>query len=47
MSNEATKQQIREWLEQAVKRAQNPDLRENLKRERDKKRKKVEQHYGL
>jgi hypothetical protein len=45
--SEGTKQQIREFLEQAVKKAQNPDLREQLKRAREKKRKVVAGRYGL
>lgn len=47
MSNEATKQQIREWLEQAIKKAQNPDLREKVRKEREKRKRMVEKHYGL
>lgn len=47
MSNEATKAQIRAWLEEAIKKAQNPDPREKLKQERERRRKLVSKHYGL
>jgi hypothetical protein len=47
MSNEATKQQIRAWLEEAIRKAQNPDPREKIKREREERRKKVSKFYGL
>lgn len=47
MSNEVTKAQIRTWLEEAIKKAQNPDPREELKREREKKAKQVSKSYGL
>lgn len=45
--SEGTKQQIREFLEAAVKKAQNPDLREQLKRQREKKRKLIAHNFGL
>jgi hypothetical protein len=47
MSNEATKAQIKAWLEEAIKKAQNPDPREKLIRERERKKKDVLKHYGL
>jgi hypothetical protein len=47
MSNEVTKAQIRSWLDEAVRRAKNPDPREKLLRERQKKKVKVLKHYGL
>jgi len=47
MSNEHTKLQIKTWLENAVKKAQNPDPREKLKRLRKEKIKKVAKNYGL
>lgn len=47
MSNEYTKKQIKDWLDNAVKKAQNPDPREKVKREREERRKKVQSRYGL
>lgn len=47
MSNEATKEQIRSWLENAVKEARKPDPRKKIKKERQQKRKKVVQRYGF
>ena len=47
MSNEITKSQIRSWLDESVRRARNPDPREALKRERQKKAVKVLKEYGL
>lgn len=47
MSNEATKAQIRSWLENAVRRAKNPDPREKMLRDRQKKRDKVLKNFGL
>jgi hypothetical protein len=47
MSNEYTKLQIRTWLENAVKKATNPDPAERAKRERQQKAKKVAQKYGI
>ena len=45
--NEGTKNQIRVWLENAVKNAQNPDLREINKQNREKRSKNVAKTYGL
>lgn len=47
MSNEATKAQIRSRLENAVRRAKNPDPREKLKIERQKRTVKVFESFGL
>ena len=47
MGNEKTKKQIRDWLENAVKEAKNPDLRKVLKKQRDLKRKTVAKNYGF
>jgi len=47
MGNEHTKLQIRTWLENAIKKAQNSDPREKLKRFRREKMKKVEKNYGF
>ena len=47
MSNEATKAQIRSWIEDAVRRARNPNPGEKMLRERQKKRDKVLKNYGL
>jgi hypothetical protein len=47
MSNEATKAQIRGWIEDAVRRARNPNPREKMLHERQKKRDKVLKNYGL
>ena len=47
MGNEATKSQIRAWLEKSIREASNPDPREKLKRERREKSKKIAKSYGL
>lgn len=47
MANESTKAQIRTFLEEAIKKAQNPDPREKIKREREKRVKKIEKNYGF
>lgn len=47
MSNEATKAQIRTWIEESIKKSQSPDPREQLKREREEKKKKVSKLFGL
>lgn len=47
MSNEDTKQQIKSWLDEAVRRAKNPDPREKIKRERQKKAIKISKSFGL
>ena len=47
MSNEYTKNQIREFLKKAVEKAKNPDRREILKQERRKRAKIVARNYGL
>jgi len=46
-NNQGTKQQIRTWLENAVREAQNPSLKEQIKRQRQQKMKKIAQRYGL
>ena len=47
MSNEHTKLQLRTFLENAIKKRQNPDPREKLKRLRKEKMKKVAKNYGF
>ncbi len=47
MSNEGTKEQIRSFIEEAIKKAQNPDPREKIKRERQERVRKVERNYGF
>jgi hypothetical protein len=47
MSNEATKAQIRSWLDEAVRKARNPDPREKIIQERKKRIVKISQYYGL
>lgn len=47
MGNEHTKLQIRNWLKDAVRKAQNPSPREKLKRLRKEKIKKIAKNYGL
>lgn len=42
-----TKSQVRAWIENAVKKAQQPDLKEMLKRERQKRTKIVAKSYGF
>lgn len=46
-NNEATKQQIRTFIEEAIKRASNPDPRIKIKREREKRSAEVSKQYGL
>ena len=46
-NNEGTKKQIRDWLEDSIRKAQNPDPRELMKRKRVEKAKKIEKNYGL
>lgn len=47
MSNEATKEQIRRFLQNAVDKAKNPDPREKMKRKHLLNIKKVEKKYGF
>lgn len=47
MSNAYTKMQIRQWLDEAIKKAQSPDPREKMRRERMDRIKKVSKNYGL
>lgn len=47
MSVEATKQQIRTWIEDQIRKAQSPDLREQLKRARKKRAQKAAARFGL
>ena len=47
MSNEATKDQIRRFLQKAVEDAQNPDSREQQKKKRLEKSKKISKKYGF
>lgn len=47
MSNLYTKEQIRKWLENAIKKATSPDQAEKVKRERRLKAKKVANKFGL
>ena len=46
-NNEFTKLQIKNWLENAVKNAQNPDPKEQIRRQRQEKNKVVKSKYGL
>jgi hypothetical protein len=45
--NEGTKLQIRTFLENAIKNAQNPSPKEKMRRLRKEKMKKVEKLYGF
>lgn len=47
MSNESTKKQIKDWLENAIKKAQDPDPRELMKKKRAEKAKKIAKMYGF
>lgn len=47
MGNEATKQQIRTWIEKAIKEAKDPDPRKIIKKKREIKRKTIAKDYGL
>ena len=46
-NNQGTKQQIRTWLENAIREAQNPDPREKIRRERKERAKKEQKRYGF
>ncbi|MDD4027028.1 MAG: hypothetical protein PHO75_02450 [Candidatus Shapirobacteria bacterium] len=45
--SEGSRIQIQTFLEQAVKNAQNPDMRELIKKKREKRKKTVAKNYGL
>lgn len=45
--NEGTKLQIRTWLENAIKDAQNPSPKAKMMRLRKQKIKKVQKQYGF
>jgi hypothetical protein len=45
--NQHTKKQIRDWLENAIKRSKNPNPREKMKKERLKRSKIVAKSYGI
>lgn len=47
MSNEWTKKQIREFIENAVEKARNPDPKEKIRRKRELRAKKISKKYGL
>jgi len=47
MSNEATKKQIRDWIENAIKEAKNPDPRKLMKKKREQRKSKIKKNYGL
>jgi len=47
MGNEATKAQIRNWLENAIKEAKNPDMRKILKSKRELRKKVVRQKLWI
>jgi hypothetical protein len=46
MSNEATKKQIRDWIEGAIRESKNPDLRKILKKKRELRKKEIIKNYG-
>lgn len=47
MGNEYTKEQVRKFLEEAVRKSKNPDMRAVMKEKRRKKSFKVAQKFGL
>lgn len=47
MGNEATRKQIRDWIEEQIKEARNPDPRKLMKKQREQRKAKVEKNYGL
>lgn len=47
INNHYTKLQIKKWLENAVKKAQDQSPREKMKRLRVEKMKKIAKSYGL
>lgn len=46
-NNEGTKKQIRDFLENAIKNARNPNSRDMIKKERMQKAGKVAKRYGF
>jgi len=46
-NSEATKQQIRNWIEEQIKEARNPDPRKLMKKKRELKKKMIAKNYGL
>jgi len=47
VGNEHTKLQIKTWLENVIKNAQNPDPREKSRRLRKEKMKRIVKNYGF
>lgn len=47
MEYSSTKEQIRAWIEESIRRAKNPDKKEILKKKRDAKKKIIAKKYGL
>ena len=47
MSNEATKAQIRRWIEQAIKKVSNPSPYAVIRRQRIVKKAKIAKKYGF
>jgi hypothetical protein len=47
MANESTKQQIKDFVEKAIARRQNPNDRERIRRKRMEKAPKVAKSFGL
>lgn len=46
-NNEKTKKQIRNWIEQSIKEAKNPDPRKLMKKQREQKKKTIAKDYGF
>ena len=45
--SEGSRLQIQAFLEQAVKNAQNPDMKELIKKKREKRKKIIAKNFGL
>lgn len=47
MGNEKTKAQIKNWIENSIKEAKNPNQRKLLKKKRELKKKEIAKKFGL
>ncbi len=47
LASKGARDQVRKWIEQVIKKAQDPDPREKVLRERRKKRESEMKKYGL
>lgn len=47
MSNESTKKQIRDFIERAIEKSKTPDKKEEIMKERNRKKGQMLKRYGL